>query len=129
MNFTTKVSIGERFANGVLITHGGVKRYKNLEWCAHPEFAGVQLKTLLCKEESNNTLRALIVRVDGGCALEEHLHAEQWEMHEVIEGEGVATIGDEIVEYSQGVISVMPKGIKHSVKAGAGGLTLLAKFF
>ncbi len=129
MDIAKEVSVGERFANGILIAQGGIKRYRNIEWCAHPEYTGVQIKTLISKEESNNVICALIVNIQPGCELKEHIHGDQWEMHEVIDGEGGATLGEETVEYCQGVISIMPKGVKHSVKAGPGGLTLLAKFF
>ena len=50
------------------------------------------------------------------------------ELHEVIGGRGRCTIGEETFDYFPGAVSYIPDDIKHSVRADAEGLYILAKF-
>ncbi len=114
---------------GRLVTLGGVKAFAGEEWVAHPKFAGVRLKTLVSWEESGQVLQALLVGVDAGCELATHVHAGEWELHEVVGGEGEASLGGDTVVYQPGVMALILNGVEHSVRAGTQGVTLLAKFF
>lgn len=129
MSINIENSIGAAFSEGKVILQTGEFSSEKQQWTAHPKFSGVRLKTLINKDQSNNVLNALLVSVAAGCELAEHIHEDQLEMHEVIEGTGSATLAGETAEYIPGTIALIPEGIKHSVRAGSAGLVLLAKFF
>ena len=129
MNAGDREDIGECFAGGKLITTEGVFDCGEAEWVGHPEYPGVELKTLLAGELAAGRLRALLVRVAPGCALAVHIHENQWEMHEVLTGTGFSTLAGSTGEYTTGTLALIPAGVKHSVQAGENGLMLLAKFF
>ena len=111
------------------IVEGFENNFVGIEWKRHPEYAGVWLKELLGLAESNNVFRSLMVKVESGCELFEHIHDNNWEMHEVIAGNGVARIEGIKQKYTPGAVAVIEKGLKHSVQAGDEGIVLLAKFF
>jgi quercetin dioxygenase-like cupin family protein len=50
------------------------------------------------------------------------------ELHEVVSGQGIATIGKNVVVYTPGVVSFIPADVEHSVTASGSGLVLNAKF-
>ncbi len=129
MNMENNGALLAALETGRLVTLGGVKTFADEEWVAHPKFVGVRLKTLVSWEESGQALQALLVGVDAGCELATHVHAAEWELHEVIRGEGEASLGGDTVVYQPGVMALIPSGVEHSVRAGTQGLTLLAKFF
>jgi len=89
----------------------------------------VYLKHIIRGENTNGQLSSHMVRIDPGCTLETHIHAEQWELHEVIEGAGTCNLGGCSVSYGPGQMAVIPSGTLHAVTAGENGLVLLAKFF
>lgn len=95
---------------------------------AHPAFAGVYLKTLVPGRETGGAVSVHRVRVEPGCRLDGHVHAEQWEVHEVAAGEGVAVIDGRETVYRPGVSALIPKGRRHEVRAGEKGLLLTATF-
>ena len=98
-------------------------------WNAHPRFPGVWMKLLVGGKDTDGALSCHMVRIDPGATLEEHVHEGQWELHEVLEGEGEFRLDAGKTPYSPGCMSVIPKGMKHRVTAGSSGLVLLAKFF
>lgn len=123
---------------GTLTAHlaGGTINYltrtdsaSHLQWNPHPTFAGVYLKHLVKGADTGSLFSCHIVKIDPGCTLAEHIHAEQWELHEVIEGVGTAMLDTRELPYHPGQITVIPQGTKHQVIAGKQGLVLLAKFF
>ncbi len=97
-------------------------------WTAHPKFAGVAMKTVVGGARTGGALSQHLVRVDAGCALETHVHAQQRELHLVLAGSGEARLAGEPDDYRPGSVSVIPAGAAHSVRAGTDGLTLLASF-
>lgn len=101
---------------------------RELPWNAHPAFAGVRLKDLLLGADTDGGFSCHLVRVDPGCALEDHTHPGQTEMHQVAAGTGVCTLGDRIMNYRPGEMAIMPRGASHRVDAGDQGLTLVATF-
>ncbi len=122
-------SLAAHLANGTLNTLAQAECVSNRPWTPHPKFAGVYLKLLVAGADTDNRLSCHIVKIDPGAALSEHVHAGQWELHEVIEGEGVARLAEREFPYHPGQMTVIPQGISHQVVAGENGLVLLAKFF
>ncbi len=101
----------------------------NIEWNEHPKFRGVFLKHLIRGTDTGGQLSCHLVKVDPGCMLDEHIHESEWELHEVIGGEGSGIMNSRDIPYHPGRMAVIPKGARHKVVAGDEGLTLLAKFF
>ncbi|TIH20138.1 cupin domain-containing protein [Marinifilum sp. JC120] len=116
-------------ANGTIETTTGAINCSDLNWNPHPAFKGVYLKHLITGDKTANQLSCHIVRIDPGCTLETHIHENQWELHEIINGKGSARLAEKTTPYHPGKSAIIPKGEQHSVKAGPEGLTLLAKFF
>ncbi|MGE4298662.1 MAG: cupin domain-containing protein [Desulfovibrionaceae bacterium] len=98
-------------------------------WNAHPVFQGVALRHLVTGADTAGALSCHVVRIDPGCVLEEHVHAGQWELHEIVRGQGRARFAGRDVAYRPGCMAVIPMGQAHRVEAGPDGLVLLAKFF
>ncbi|UJX42892.1 cupin domain-containing protein [Desulfovibrio sp. JY] len=112
-----------------IVTVGGAKDAADLPWNPHPAFEGVSLKHLVTGADTDGALSCHLVRVAPGKTLKSHIHEGQWELHEVVSGEGVAGIDGAATRYSPGVVAVIPKGLAHEVTAGDAGLCLFAKFF
>lgn len=122
---------GELFAamaNGSVTYTRGDESVGACAWNAHPRFVGVYLKDLVTGKGTNGGFSAHMVRIDPGCVLASHCHGDQWELHEVLGGEGVLELGGACHPYHMGRMAVIPKGEAHGVRAGEKGLTLLAKF-
>lgn len=97
-------------------------------WTAHPKFPGVAMKTVVGSALTRGALSQHLVRVDAGCELATHVHAQQCELHLVLAGSGEAWLEDRSSAYRPGSVSTIAAGSAHSVRAGAAGLTLLASF-
>ncbi len=128
MNTDSTAGLEHDFSAAVLLTIDKAVEMSAV-WTDHPSFPGVALKTLVAPAVTGGALKSLLVRVAPGAALEKHIHADEWEMHEVIAGTAQATMGAVGAEYKRGVIAVIPQGVEHSVRAGTEGLVMLAKFF
>jgi mannose-6-phosphate isomerase-like protein (cupin superfamily) len=98
-------------------------------WNAHPKFRGVFLKHLIKGTDTGGMLSCHMVRIDPNAIREDHVHENQWELHEVIEGEGSLILESKEEPYYPGRMGIIPKGVSHKVIAGKNGLVLLAKFF
>lgn len=116
-------------ANGTIHYSDHSKNISDIEWVEHPKFKGVYLKHMIKGANTNGLFSSHLVKIDPNCFLDTHCHEEQWELHEVIEGEGTCQLIDKNFDYHLGKMTVIPKGAKHKVQAGKNGLTLLAKFF
>jgi len=99
-----------------------------IAWKQHPVYAGVSLKTLIGFEEAGGRFSCLLVKLEPGHEIGEHIHDSQWELHEVVDGNGICIILDKEINYESGVCTVIPDGLKHRVIAGEQGLSLLAKY-
>ena len=97
-------------------------------WNPHPRFAGVAMKTLVTGAETAGALSQHLVRVDPGCALDWHEHPTQCELHLVLDGDAQATIGEQETAYIPATQRTIPLGVRHCVRAGDRGITLLASF-
>jgi quercetin dioxygenase-like cupin family protein len=100
-----------------------------IPWNQHPKFKGVYLKHLIKGADTEGKLSCHMVRIDPDAILEEHIHENQWELHEVIAGEGKFVLDEKETPYNPGRMGMIPQGIMHKVVAGKSGLVLLAKFF
>ncbi|MBU1599354.1 cupin [bacterium] len=102
---------------------------KSLDWNAHPTFSkGVSLKHLIKGESTGGKFSCHLVKIESNCEIGEHIHADKWELHEIIEGTGKGILADKEVCYKLGVCVVIPEGIKHKVIAGERDLCFLSKF-
>lgn len=120
--------IFEFISNGMITSTGGDINIDAI-WHEHPKFRGVYLKHLIKGTYTDGMLSSHMVRIEPHAVLEEHVHDAQWELHEVIEGEGVFLLDNSELPYYPGRMAVIPKGVKHRVTAGSRGLVMLAKFF
>ncbi len=116
-------------ANGTIAYLDRDEAVGHIEWIEHPKFKGVFLKHLVKGADTDGQLSCHLVKLDPGCVLEEHTHESQWELHEVIAGEGDCILGAKALPYHPGRMTVIPKGTPHQVAAKGEGLVLLAKFF
>jgi len=113
----------------LVLTPEGEMPVGDIPWKPHPAFPGVALKHLVTGAQTCGALSCHLVRVDPGMVLPPHVHDAQWELHEVAAGSGTAVIDGREAAYVPGVTAVIPRGMDHTVRAGAEGLRLLAKFF
>ena len=102
--------------------------FGKLPWNPHPSFDGVELKHLLTSGETGGQFSFHLVRIAPGKAIGNHIHQTQLETHEVIAGSGVCVSGGTRLDYAPGVITILPMGLPHEVRAASGGLYLFAKF-
>jgi len=116
------------FENGRMIIGGREYNLDDIGWNPHPAFKGVFMKNLITGAGTGNRLSCHLVRIEPGCEIGNHIHEGKMELHEVVAGNGSCTIGEETFDYFPGILSCIPDDIKHSVKAGDGGLYILAKF-
>ena len=99
-----------------------------LQWTSHPTCKGVALKHLVTGEMTDGQLSCHVVKIDPGCEISEHIHAEHLELHEVLGGKGAGMLLDRQIPYVAGTAIVIPAKTSHKVLAGEETLYLLAKF-
>lgn len=102
--------------------------FGEIPWVRHQAFDGVELKHIVTAGETGGQFSFHLVRIAPGKAIGRHIHQAQLETHEVIAGGGVCASGGAELAYGPGVISILPKGLPHEVRAGEQGLYLFAKF-
>lgn len=114
---------------GALDRPDGHRDLAALPFDPHPRFAGVALKNLITSADTGGALSAHLVRIAPGAELKAHTHDGSLELHEVVRGSGVCTLGERQAEYRPGVCGLIPAGVAHSVRADAEEeLYILAKF-
>ena len=119
----------ERFdTQGQLRLPGAAVSFQDLPWNRHPSFDGVELKHIVTAEQTGGQFSYHLVRIAPGKAIGNHIHQDQLETHEVIAGTGVCVNNGAELAYEPGVVTILPKGLPHEVRAGDGGLCLFAKF-
>jgi quercetin dioxygenase-like cupin family protein len=97
-------------------------------WANHPAFAGVSLSERVAASDTDGAFRTLVVRLAPGALMATHRHPTQVEQHLVLGGDGGFTLDGVERPYRAGDLQVIAKNAEHSVRAGAGGLVLLALF-
>lgn len=113
------------------VAHGGEERsvaVDDLPWNEHKTFAGVFLRHLVKGSDSNGAFSCHLVKIAPGCGIGNHEHADSWELHQVVAGNGAAIVGGTTVSYASGVWHAIPHGAAHRVDAGENGLELVAYF-
>ena len=119
----------ERFnTKGKLCLPGVTILFNDIPWSKHPTFDGVELKHIVTAQETEGQFSYHLVRIAPGKAIGNHIHQTQLETHEIIAGTGICINNGAELVYEPGVISILPMGLPHEVKAGADGLYLFAKF-
>lgn len=121
--------ISTNIANGTIHYSDRSDSLSDVEWTKHSEFKGVYLKHMIKSTDTTGLFSSHLVKIEPGSCLETHIHENQLELHEVIEGDGTCQLIEERFDYHPGKMAVIPKGKRHMVLAGKKGLTLLAKFF
>lgn len=116
------------FTNGFLDIRGKRRDVAPLPWGEHKNFSGVFLKNIVTADDTDGAFTCHLVRIEPGCAIGLHAHADSVELHEVVAGEGVCVTPEGEIPYTPGVMAIMPQHAPHEVKAGGEGLCLLAKF-
>ncbi len=102
--------------------------FAEIPWNRHPSFDGVDLKHLVTAGKTGGQFSYHLVRIAPGKAIGNHIHETQLETHEIISGTGICVNNGVELIYEPGVISILPRGLPHEVKAGPDGLCLFAKF-
>ena len=118
----------ELFNNGKLVLPEKEAGFAEIAWSKHPTFKGVELKHIITARDTDGKFSYHLVRIAPDCSIGNHIHETQLETHEVIAGTGTCVNDGTELAYAPGVVSILPKGVPHAVKAGAGGLSLFAKF-
>lgn len=102
--------------------------FRSIPWSKHPTFEGVELKHIVTSKQTNGQFSYHLVRIAPNKAIGNHIHETQLETHEVIAGRGSCINQGATLVYEPGVISILPMGLPHEVKAGPDGLCIFAKF-
>lgn len=99
------------------------------EWAPHARFAGVAMKHLLREGAGapGPRMSVHLVRVAAGCTIGEHRHAENAELHLVLEGVGEGLVEGRATPYRPGTAALIPEAALHEVRARE-DLVLLAVF-
>ncbi|OPY46721.1 MAG: Cupin domain protein [Methanoregulaceae archaeon PtaU1.Bin222] len=114
--------------NDTVVVPGQTITTESLPWNPHPKFAGVSLRHMVTGKDTGGRLSLHHVRVGPGCAIGDHAHTGQVEIHDVLAGTGTCTLAGSVISYTPGVTGVMPADKVHRVDAGDEGLLLLATF-
>lgn len=104
------------------------EKISDIEWSEHPKFKGVHMKHIITGASTEGLISCHLVRVMPGCCLEMHIHDNNLEMHEVMDGKGTCLLDGKEILYQKGVAAIIPKGSPHMVKAGDKGLMIMARF-
>lgn len=118
----------EKIEYGKVITLEDNFEVTRLGWNKHPSCEGVFLKHLVTGKHTDGKFSCHLVKVQAGCQISEHIHAHNWELHEVVTGEATGHLAGKSVPYVAGTTIVIPEGQPHKVVAGEQDLYLLAKF-
>jgi quercetin dioxygenase-like cupin family protein len=111
-----------------VVSMTGESKTETLPWNPHPKFPGVFLRHLVTGSDTGGRLSLHHVRIYPGCAIGDHAHAGQVEIHDVISGEGTCNLAGKEIPYVPGVLGIMPADTVHRIMAGDRGLLVLATF-
>jgi quercetin dioxygenase-like cupin family protein len=122
------IDAGMARSHETVVSPAGALKSETLPWNPHPKFSGVFLRHLVTGKDTGGRMSLHHVQVYPGCAIGDHAHAGQVEIHDVLMGEGVCTLAGKDIPYAPGVLGIMPADMVHRVVAGDKGLLLLATF-
>jgi quercetin dioxygenase-like cupin family protein len=120
--------MNQSIPEGIVITLETRQAIGDLPWNKHASCPGVFLKHLITGEATNGQFSCHLVRVQAGCEISEHTHPKNWELHEVVAGQGRGFLAGKEQAYQPGNTIVIPMGEKHRVVADGEDLYLWAKF-
>ena len=118
----------EQIEQGQIVTFENNMDMTELKWNKHASCEGVFLKHIVTGKFTDGKFSCHLVKVQAGCEISEHVHQNNWELHEVVAGEATGYLADQKISYVTGTTIVIPQGEKHRVVAGKQDLYLLAKF-
>ncbi|MTV50211.1 cupin domain-containing protein [Heliobacillus mobilis] len=121
-DFSGKILEGKLFCNEKIALN------EEIPWNRHPSFSGVYLKDLVKAKDTNNKFSVHMVRVEAGAEIGNHIHVGKFEMHQVISGDGICSINDSEINYTAGVMSVIPENQPHRVLTDKQELLMIATF-
>ncbi|GAP21569.1 cupin domain-containing protein [Leptolinea tardivitalis] len=113
---------------GIIATVDGELSLSLIPWNKHATCEGVFLKHLIKGEQTGGKFSCHLVKVQAGCQISDHIHPENWELHEVVSGEAIGIIENRQISYEPGTCAVIPQGKIHRVVAGDQDLYIMAKF-
>ena len=125
---TGSIKQGILAGHSTVAGNGPARNIEEPEWNPHPKFAGVSIRHLVTGSDTGGRVSLHHVRIDPGCAIADHTHDEQVEIHDVLEGTGTCTLAGKEIRYVPGIMGIMPADTIHRLDAGADGLLLLATF-
>lgn len=113
---------------GKLVSPNSLVCFKEISWHIHPTFVGVRLKHIVTAKDTDGKFSFHLVQIAPHKKIGNHYHGHQLETHEVIAGSGICVNNGVNINYTTGVISILPMNQEHEVIAGPEGLYLFAKF-
>jgi mannose-6-phosphate isomerase-like protein (cupin superfamily) len=114
--------------NTAIFTREDRKAMEEIPWNKHATFPGVYLKHLVKGDQTDGKFSCHLVKVEAGCELSEHIHANNWEIHEIVSGNASGYLEGNEMPYTPGTTAIIPAGSKHRVVAGDQDLYIRAKF-
>ncbi len=111
-----------------IFTREDSRDMKEIAWNKHATFPGVYLKHLVKGDQTDGKFSCHLVKVEAGCELGEHIHAGNWEIHEIVSGNAAGYLEGKEMPYTPGTTAIIPAGLKHRVVAGDQDLYIRAKF-
>lgn len=118
----------EKVEKGKIITAEKITETSHLDWNKHASCEGVFLKHIVTGQLTDGKFSCHLVKVRAGYRISEHIHANHWELHEIIAGEAMGYLVNKIIPYQPGTTVIIPEGQPHKIIAGEQDLYLLAKF-
>jgi quercetin dioxygenase-like cupin family protein len=111
-----------------IFTPEGISQMEDIPWVKHATCTGVTLKHLVKGSQTGGAFSCHLVKVEAGCEISEHVHANNWEIHEIAAGTAVAYLEGKEMIYIPGTTVIIGAGSKHRVVAGNSDLYIRAKF-
>ena len=122
------IDSGSVHEHETIVSMTSEQKTESLPWNPHPKFEGVFLRHLVTGKDTGGRMSLHHVRIYPGCAIGDHTHAGQVEIHDVLSGEGTCTLAGRRIEYVPGVMGIMPADTIHRIDAGDKGMLILATF-
>ena len=116
------------FETGKIFSGNETVSAESVAWTEHAKFKGVFLKHLVTGAKTAGKISCHLVRIEPGCAIGDHVHGKELEIHEVLEGKGEFELDGKLYPYKPGAVGIIPENTSHQVRAGTDGLLILAKF-
>lgn len=101
-----------------------------ISWTPHPTAQGVQIKPLISEKEHGLNVTCMLVDIQAGKEVPEHIHEDQDDILYPLRGKAVMWVdGTGTFPLEPGVIVKVPKGTKHKIAEVSEDLLLYDVFF